>query len=234
MSRLRERIGHYCSGRFSRLKAHTLHSAADTGSEGAVSESLGMASAVAPPEKQAEILKDMGNIYFKKERFGAAIEAYTEVWFSLPFCFVLLFQLVCSVARVYDLLVRLLVLLSFLKLGLKAFRFHFCLWVQLNLISKLLKLQFLMTSNSFTWWDHGRWAKPLLLCLIFPTCVWVMSVKPLNFVACWADILDLQPILDRLTGVLNDMVSLYLDCGGIFVLRPECLLTNLDDLLSRQ
>ncbi|CAM6023986.1 unnamed protein product [Sphagnum balticum] len=37
-----------------------------------------MASAVAPPEKQAEILKDMGNLYFKKERFGAAIEAYTE------------------------------------------------------------------------------------------------------------------------------------------------------------
>jgi tetratricopeptide (TPR) repeat protein len=78
MSRLRERIGHYCSGRFSRLKAHTLHSAADTGSEGGVSESLGMASAVAPPERQAEILKDMGNLYFKKERFGAAIEAYTE------------------------------------------------------------------------------------------------------------------------------------------------------------
>jgi hypothetical protein len=43
-----------------------------------------------------------------------------------------------------------------------------------------------------------------------------------------------QPILDSLTGVLNDMVSLCVDCGGIFVLRPECLLTDLDDLLSRQ
>jgi hypothetical protein len=61
-----------------------------------------------------------------------------------------------------------------------------------------------------------------------------MSVKPLNFVANGADILDVQPILDSLTGVLNDMVSLCVDCGGIFVLRPECLLTNLDDLLSRQ
>ncbi len=61
-----------------------------------------------------------------------------------------------------------------------------------------------------------------------------MSVKPLNFVACGADILDLQPIFDTLTGVLNDIVSLCVDCGGIFVLRPECLLTNLDDLLGRQ
>ena len=28
---------------------------------------------------QAEILKDQGNLYFKKERLAAAIEAYTEV-----------------------------------------------------------------------------------------------------------------------------------------------------------
>jgi STIP1 family protein 1 len=38
-----------------------------------------MAREVAPPEKQAEILRDQGNLYFKKERLGAAIEAYTEV-----------------------------------------------------------------------------------------------------------------------------------------------------------
>ncbi len=50
----------------------------------------------------------------------------------------------------------------------------------------------------------------------------------------FCSLLDLQPILDSLTGVLNDMFSLCVDCGGIFVLRPECLLTNLDDLLSRQ
>ena len=31
-------------------------------------------------EKQAEILKDQGNLYFKKERLAAAIEAYTEVF----------------------------------------------------------------------------------------------------------------------------------------------------------
>ncbi|CAK9194271.1 unnamed protein product [Sphagnum jensenii] len=37
-----------------------------------------MAREVAPPEKQAEILRDQGNLYFKKERLGAAIEAYTE------------------------------------------------------------------------------------------------------------------------------------------------------------
>ena len=34
-------------------------------------------------EKQAEILKDQGNLYFKKERLAAAIEAYTEVFHSI-------------------------------------------------------------------------------------------------------------------------------------------------------
>lgn len=36
------------------------------------------------PEKQAELLKDQGNMYFKKDRLAAAIEAYTEV--SPPSC----------------------------------------------------------------------------------------------------------------------------------------------------
>ena len=35
-------------------------------------------------EKQAEILKDQGNLYFKKERLAAAIEAYTEVFDPFP------------------------------------------------------------------------------------------------------------------------------------------------------
>lgn len=37
-----------------------------------------MATKFVGVEKQAEILKDQGNLYFKKERLGAAIEAYTE------------------------------------------------------------------------------------------------------------------------------------------------------------
>lgn len=38
-----------------------------------------MAREVATPEKQAELLKDQGNKFFKKDRLAAAIEAYTEV-----------------------------------------------------------------------------------------------------------------------------------------------------------
>lgn len=40
-----------------------------------------MAPTVADPgaAKQAELLKQDGNICFKKDRFGAAIDAYTEV-----------------------------------------------------------------------------------------------------------------------------------------------------------
>ncbi|KAJ7538470.1 hypothetical protein O6H91_11G049300 [Diphasiastrum complanatum] len=37
-----------------------------------------MASRISSASKQAELLKDQGNLYFKKERFGAAIDAYTE------------------------------------------------------------------------------------------------------------------------------------------------------------
>lgn len=37
-----------------------------------------MSTRVASVDKQAEILKDQGNLYFKKERLAAAIEAYTE------------------------------------------------------------------------------------------------------------------------------------------------------------
>lgn len=33
--------------------------------------------------KQAELLRQDGNLYFNKERFGAAIDAYTEV-LTLP------------------------------------------------------------------------------------------------------------------------------------------------------
>jgi hypothetical protein len=98
MNPLRERIGHFCRGRFSRLKLHTSHRAADIGLEaegGGVGQSTGMAREVATPEKQAELLKDQGNLYFKKERLGAAIEAYTEVlhftsgllWFFLVHMF---------------------------------------------------------------------------------------------------------------------------------------------------
>lgn len=36
-------------------------------------------------KEQAELLKDQGNSYFKKEKLGAAIEAYTQV-FYLPPC----------------------------------------------------------------------------------------------------------------------------------------------------
>lgn len=35
--------------------------------------------AVSPSAKQAEKLRQDGNNYFKKDRFGAAIDAYTEV-----------------------------------------------------------------------------------------------------------------------------------------------------------
>lgn len=38
-----------------------------------------MAREVATTEKQAELLKDQGNKFFKKDRLAAAIEAYTEV-----------------------------------------------------------------------------------------------------------------------------------------------------------
>lgn len=31
------------------------------------------------PAKQAELRRQDGNLYFKKDRFGAAIDAYTEV-----------------------------------------------------------------------------------------------------------------------------------------------------------
>lgn len=37
-----------------------------------------MSAGFASADKQAEILKDKGNLYFKKERLAAAIEAYTE------------------------------------------------------------------------------------------------------------------------------------------------------------
>lgn len=37
-----------------------------------------MATIFVSAEKQAEMLKDQGNLYFKKERIAAAIEAYTE------------------------------------------------------------------------------------------------------------------------------------------------------------
>lgn len=38
-----------------------------------------MAREIATTEEQAELLKDQGNIFFKKDRLAAAIEAYTEV-----------------------------------------------------------------------------------------------------------------------------------------------------------
>lgn len=44
-----------------------------------------MAREVATTEKQAEYLKDQGNIYFKKDKLGAAIEAYTEVYLHSNF-----------------------------------------------------------------------------------------------------------------------------------------------------
>ncbi|KAL3688290.1 hypothetical protein R1sor_014599 [Riccia sorocarpa] len=37
-----------------------------------------MSPGVATAQQQAELLKDQGNMYFKKERLGAAIDAYTE------------------------------------------------------------------------------------------------------------------------------------------------------------
>lgn len=39
-----------------------------------------MVIAYGSPEIQAELLKDQGNSYFKKDKFGAAIEAYTQVF----------------------------------------------------------------------------------------------------------------------------------------------------------
>lgn len=42
------------------------------------SKILEMSAGFASADKQAEILKDKGNLYFKKERLAAAIEAYTE------------------------------------------------------------------------------------------------------------------------------------------------------------
>jgi hypothetical protein len=39
------------------------------------------------PQKQAELLKDQGNRYFKKDRLAAAIDAYTEVVFLFSFIF---------------------------------------------------------------------------------------------------------------------------------------------------
>lgn len=46
-------------------------------------------SALSAAAKQAEQLRKDGNVYFKKDRFGAAIDAYTEVYNLplLPFCF---------------------------------------------------------------------------------------------------------------------------------------------------
>lgn len=44
-----------------------------------------MAREVASPQRQAEILKDQGNMFFKKDRLAAAIEAYTEVFLLLFF-----------------------------------------------------------------------------------------------------------------------------------------------------
>lgn len=46
-----------------------------------------MARVVATTEKQAELLKDQGNKYFKKDRLAAAIEAYTEVGTSSTLTF---------------------------------------------------------------------------------------------------------------------------------------------------
>lgn len=43
-----------------------------------------MARDVATTEKQAELLKDQGNLYFRKEKLGAAIEAYTQVSLQNP------------------------------------------------------------------------------------------------------------------------------------------------------
>jgi hypothetical protein len=37
------------------------------------------------PKDQAELLKDQGNSYFKKEKLGAAIEAYTQVFYVPSF-----------------------------------------------------------------------------------------------------------------------------------------------------
>ncbi|KAL7201143.1 hypothetical protein ACSBR1_032951 [Camellia fascicularis] len=47
--------------------------------------------AVATASKQAEQLRQDGNTYFKKDRFGAAIDAYTEVSFSLSIYLIFLF-----------------------------------------------------------------------------------------------------------------------------------------------
>lgn len=43
--------------------------------------------------KQAELLRNDGNNYFKKSRFGAAIDAYTQVLFGFFFGYRLLFFL---------------------------------------------------------------------------------------------------------------------------------------------
>ena len=65
---------------------------------------------VLSPAKQAELLKKDGNSYFKKDRIGAAIDAYTEVLFFnsngifsnglalnfKKFCWVLVVLCVCS------------------------------------------------------------------------------------------------------------------------------------------
>jgi len=39
-----------------------------------------MVTVYGSPENHAEILKDQGNFYFKKDKLGAAIEAYTQVF----------------------------------------------------------------------------------------------------------------------------------------------------------
>jgi len=46
---------------------------------------LGEMGPNAAAAKQAEKLRINGNTYFKKDRFGAAIDAYTEVFFFVFF-----------------------------------------------------------------------------------------------------------------------------------------------------
>lgn len=46
-------------------------------------EQSNMARGAISPQKQAELLKDQGNMCFKKDRLAAAIEAYTQVHFLI-------------------------------------------------------------------------------------------------------------------------------------------------------
>ncbi|KAG5567197.1 hypothetical protein RHGRI_002677 [Rhododendron griersonianum] len=61
-----------------------------------------MASRVSTAAKQAEQLKKDGNSCFKKERFGAAIDAYTEVCIYLLFYIQFLIAIIADWARVEE------------------------------------------------------------------------------------------------------------------------------------